>query len=419
MKAESVKIKEFKVIKNLEQEIKGRNILLVGDNGVGKSSFIQFLEIALGKQTNIPADVSGGGEVVFSKNGNDIKVSVDFKDGKPIIKIRGNGISIDNKKGAIYELFGALDFDVDEFVDLSKTKSGQKEQVEKFKSFLSAETRAELAKFEANVKNAFEERADLNRDIKKLEGSVSLHPLLNHIHELDKFKEVSVDSIMNELKIVQAKNQKITGFKGTVDNLQNEQDRIEKEVNELEARLTELKNKHKDNAEKLLSGHQWLKDNQIAGTETLETRLTEASDENKKFDQAQQLIKDIAKIEELKSESGELTAQIESSREAIEIAIRDMDGPIEGLAFDDEKLLYNGVPVTPDNLSTSEIMELGIRLKMAENPELGILFIQRGESLGADRLKTIQEIADKAGWQIIMEQVERGKKELHVEIMEG
>jgi len=40
-----------------------------------------------------------------------------------------------------------------------------------------------------------------------------------------------------------------------------------------------------------------------------------------------------------------------------------------------------------------------------------------GESLGTDRLKVIKEIADKAGWQIIMEQVERGTKKLHLEIM--
>ena len=80
-------------------------------------------------------------------------------------------------------------------------------------------------------------------------------------------------------------------------------------------------------------------------------------------------------------------------------------------------MFYNGIPVNPDNLSTSEIIELGIKLKMAENADLGILFIQRAESIGLERFKLIKEIADSNGWQIIAEQVERGNKKLHIEIL--
>jgi len=92
---------------------------------------------------------------------------------------------------------------------------------------------------------------------------------------------------------------------------------------------------------------------------------------------------------------------------------------VDGLTVDADSLIYNGVPVSSASLSSSEIMHLGIKLKMAENPDLGILFIQRGESLGAKRLKDIQDLAKKYDWQIIMEQVERGNEKLTIEIMEG
>lgn len=59
MKVKKVSIKDFKVLKNIEKEINGNNIILLGDNGKGKSSFIQFIEIALGKQTTIP-DIQHG-----------------------------------------------------------------------------------------------------------------------------------------------------------------------------------------------------------------------------------------------------------------------------------------------------------------------------------------------------------------------
>jgi hypothetical protein len=124
-------------------------------------------------------------------------------------------------------------------------------------------------------------------------------------------------------------------------------------------------------------------------------------------------------MQALSDESGELTAFIESSNQAIADAIRDCDSPVDGLTFDADSLIYNGVPVSNASLSSSEIMHLGIKLKMAENPDLGILFIQRGESLGAQRLKDIQDLAKKYDWQIIMEQVERGNEKLTIEIMEG
>lgn len=112
-----------------------------------------------------------------------------------------------------------------------------------------------------------------------------------------------------------------------------------------------------------------------------------------------------------------MTALIDSTRQVIQDAIRDMDSPIEGLGFDSEQLLYKGVPVNPDSLSKSEIMELGIKLKIAENPDAGVLFIQEGESIGAKRLEEIKEIAAKNNFQIIMEQVERGNEKLTVELV--
>ena len=91
-----------------------------------------------------------------------------------------------------------------------------------------------------------------------------------------------------------------------------------------------------------------------------------------------------------------------------------MDSPIEGLTYDNDVLVWNGIPVSVDSLSTSEIIELGVRMKIAENPELGMLFIERMESVGTERFNLILDIANKLGWQIIGEHVERGKN-LHFE----
>jgi len=71
MKIKKVKITDFKVLKNIEKEIEGQNVLLIGENGIGKSSFIQFIEIALGKSTNVPENATGNGCVWVDKDGGE------------------------------------------------------------------------------------------------------------------------------------------------------------------------------------------------------------------------------------------------------------------------------------------------------------------------------------------------------------
>lgn len=417
MKTQIVKIKEFKSLKDLELNISGNHVLLMGDNGVGKSSIQQFIEIAIGKQTNVPPNASGSGEVVFTKNGNEIVVKVKFKDGKPYLEVRGNGISIDNKKGAIADLFGAVEFDIDEFVNLSKSSSGRKEQIEIFKKFLPKEVRDELAKFEANLKNAESERTELNRDIKKIEGSIALHPLNNlPDFELTKFVETDTNEALELLKKANENNNNILRVENGI--FESKQSVVDKnlEIAELQAKINSLNTDIEFINNKILDGQKWLAKSSRQDVSVFENAINSASENNTKYQQAQALLKERNGLDVLKNESGELTAKIESSREAIANAIRDMDSPVDGLSFDESTLVYKGVAVSPDSLSKSEIIELGIRMKMAENPSLGIILIKEGESIGSERLKVIKELADEKGWQIIMEQVDRGR-ELHLEIM--
>lgn len=418
MNVQTVKIKEFKILNDFEAEINGNHILLCGDNGVGKSSLIQFLKIALGDQSNIPPNATGKGEVVFDHNGNQLICKVSFKDGKPVVKVSGHGIAIDNNKGAIASLFGAVDFNPDKFVELSKSTKGRKEQLDDFLKTLDADFVKGITEFRANVKNNYDSRTELNKDITKLKGSISLHPLNNlPDFELAKLIEVDTVEIMEQLKQANTKN---ANFTKVSDGIETRKKTIQEKINkiaELNKQIEDLNTEIKAVGKEVEDGNKWLKENPKVDTAVFETTIAEASETNKKAASAKQLIEDRAKFVQYTDEAGELTAKIESWIEAINESIREMQSPVEDLTFDEEQLIYKGVPVSPDSLSTSEIMELGVRLSMVKNPNLGILFINRGESLGTDRLKTIKALADSEGWQIIMEQVERGKKQLEIEIM--
>ena len=186
----------------------------------------------------------------------------------------------------------------------------------------------------------------------------------------------------------------------------------------LEKEIEALKTKKIDLQGEITKGNVWLTANKKIDTADIQTQINEASETNKKAAQAAQLIKDREAHAQAAEDYGTATANIESQRAEIARFIKEMAVPVDGLQFDDDMLIYKGIPVSLSTLSTSEIMELGVLMKIAENKGLGVLFLEHGESLGEQRLKDIQEIAAKNNMQLIIEQVERGKS-LHIEIMEG
>jgi energy-coupling factor transporter ATP-binding protein EcfA2 len=417
MKIEKVKIREFKVLKNFEADIAGHNIFIMGDNAQGKSSIIQFLRIALGDQSNIPPDATGEGVVIASKDGGNYTFKVKFKDGKPVVEVTSPDGLKDSKKGTLAALTGAIGFDIDEFVSLSKTSAGQKKQVEIYKSFLDEEIIAEIDTLQAKVKSLEVDRTETGREEKRLKAVIESHPLRNEM-ELTKFKEVDTAALLESLNAANKKNETIRDIALKTAGKLSDISQTDNAIEEFERKIKELKEKKAVLLVEHEKGVKWLEVNKEIDTTDIQTQINEASETNKKAAQAAQLIKDREAHAQAAESYGEATANIESQKTEIASFIKEMAVPVDGLQFDDDMLIYKGVPVSEASLSTSEIMELGLLMKVAENKGLGILFLERGESLGAQRLKDIQEMAAKNNMQLIIEQVERGKG-LHIEIMEG
>lgn len=417
MKIETIKIKDFKVVKNFEAEVKGHNFFLVGENGRGKSSIIQFLRIALGDQNNIPPDATGEGVVIVTKDGGKYTLKVKFKDNKPIVEVISPDGLKDSRKGTLAALTGAIGFDIDDFVSLSKTTAGKKKQVEIYKSFLDPEIIKELDTYAANVKALEIERTEIGREEKRLKGVIESSPLKNEI-ELTKFKEVDTAALLESLNKANAKNETIKDIGVKTANKLAEIAQTDNAIEELQRKIEELKDKKITLRAEHEKGVKWLETNKPIDTTNIQTQINEASDINKKASQAAQLMKDQEAHAKAAEEYGTATANIESQRAEIQRVIKEMAVPIDGLQFDDDNLIYKGIPVSDASLSTSEIMELGLLMKVAENKDLGILFLEGGESLGAQRLKDIQEMAAKNNMQLIIEEVRRNE-ELRIEIMEG
>lgn len=418
IKTVEVVIKDFKALKNVKADINGCNVFLRGPNRVGKSSFMDFIEIALGKSSIVPPNTNVEGQVIVDKDGNryEFNVKLDNK-GKPKVTVTLPDGDKDTSKSVIAGIVGINSFNIDDFVNLSTTDAGRKKQVEEFKKFLDEETRTFLAKYEKSIKDKYNERTDLNRDLKKLEGSIELHPMYNHVHELEIFTEIKTEDVVAGMKSVQAHNEKVRKVISNMDERNKDIERNNTKIAELERQIAELKKDNDAKTDLNDQANEWLKTNKIKPTDEMEKMLADASKTNQDYINAQDLAKELKKLREVKSDVDRLTEEIDSEREMIKNAIRDMEGPVDGLTFDEEQLLYKGIPVHPNSLSKSDIKKLGIRLKIAENPELP-LFIHEAESLDDDSLREIQELADEYDLQVFAEEVQRSKKrELKIEIV--
>lgn len=418
MKIKQIKIKDFKAIKEFEADFKGANIIICGENGVGKSSLMQFIEIALGRNNNIPPDATGEGHVIADKDGNEYTFHVKFKDNKPVLTITTpDGLS-DSRKGSIAAIVGAVNFDINQFMANCETAEGKKLNEKTFLNLLLPEVRAEILRLKANVETKYNERKELNKDIKAVQGKIELHPLNKPGVYLDEIKEVNIQEEYEKLNQASEHNTRIENAKIRANDRENVILDLNKELVELNEKMKAVAAKMKEMNDLQSQAKEWLKDNQPIDTAELQTKIQNANENNEKFKSAQELITLQKDLEIYKEQSGTATANIESQRQAISDAIKDMSNPVPGVEFDGDGLLYNGTPVSTDSLSFSEIIELGIKMKMAENPDLP-LFISNGESIGIKRLNEIKEIASKNNLQIIMEQVDRGNEKLTIEVMEG
>jgi hypothetical protein len=88
--------------------------------------------------------------------------------------------------------------------------------------------------------------------------------------------------------------------------------------------------------------------------------------------------------------------------------------PIEGISFDDENVLYNGIPFS--QLSSAEQLKVSISMAMSMNPKLRIVRIMDGSLLDNSSMKTVKEMADTNDFQIWIEKVdESGKIGIYIE----
>lgn len=454
IKVQSIYVKRFKKLEDLTENFNGNSVIICGPNEHGKTSILQFLRRLMGDDTITAPNSLPEGEVKITKGDKEYILKAIIEKGKSKIIVCCDGME-DIRPGTLETLIGAISFDPFYFVEKSKTKAGRKDQIEDIKKLLPEYIRNDLARYEADVASKYEERTGLNKTLKEKEGFIKSHTLYNDSLNLDKFTFVDVTKLQTKKESERTKlNELYKKNKATNDKFREDWNKAKLEIDGQckEHNDTQLQNiKIK---QECLNAHEILASYGYSGFEVVDfleektkailkekialelypkepTYITEmpddselqnidalilsASEKNSLHKDAQDLKKKISEVETLKEQVGDLTVKIESGRQTISDAVKEMANILNGLAYDDEGLTLNGIPVHPNSLSESQLVVLAYKIKRFENPYLP-LFVDKLECFDKTKYEALLELAKEDDIQVIGAEVSRtlSKMEFHL-----
>lgn len=418
MKIKKAKLTNFKCHEDLEIFPEGAHILLIGDNEVGKSSLIEGILRACGKAGRPVAPVKTGADYaeVQIETTDGIKSTVRYKkNGDTEFEIITRDGVKDSRKSTIVQLLGGVECDIEGFAKMSNTADGRRALINYIKKCLPEDIIEAYDSMTRDIAGLEELRKNKKQSAKSVKAVMD--DLKIEQYDIEKYTEkIPMEDMVKRLTTLTEINTKRAQAKDYLADAEKSKTNSLAEIEKLKQRIAEEEAKIKTIEEGVSKTHTFLKKHPE------DYPLDEIKNLIKNNEKHNERVADVEKYNEKSSEYAKLDDEIKKldtdisvkRREKRELISKSDQIPVDGLWFDEEQAYINEIPLSEESLSTSQVMEVGIKLTLALNPKTKILTIPRGESLGKKRLKTIYEIAEKFGYQIIMEQVERGTEELKI-----
>lgn len=392
-------LKNFQKVSFAKIEPSGNLIVLAGKNGAGKTSTNDGLEAVLTGHNgrNIKRPIKDG----HGKATIDIKLS----DGSTLI--RGYTPSGTTLKGLDAEgnKFGQKDLDArisSLGIDGRKFISmGEKDQLAALLSivdlpFKPAELDAERKRLEA-------QRLSVGQQGKALGEAVVDSSLPT--------EETSAGEIISAIRLATDQAAKIKGAEDGLNYAESKVEEITAEIAQLTRQLEGWSAAVNDRQAELES--QPLP----VDTSALEAQLASVEESNASIRANNQAREQSQRKSELRAEYEALTESIKALDQRKVDGLAQAEMPIEGLNFDDEGVLYQGVPFS--RASGREQLIVSCAMIMATNPEIRVIVIRDGNVLDMEGMEILQSMAEATDFQIFIELVKEDKGDEEYFFAEG
>lgn len=386
MRIVELRAENVKRLRAVEIRPDGDLVVIAGRNAQGKSSVLDAIWMALAgaagaKETTRPIR-DGETEAQVQLDLGDMVVTRRWTDGGTTLTVAAaDGARYPKPQSVLDELIGRLTFD-----PLAFAEQSEKEQLATLLSVV--ELPFDPEKLAMERKGVFDQRTDVNREVKRLEGALSEIP------------RPPGDTPDEELSAGElgARLQEALAWVGALE-------RAEEEVSRQEQRVTQLR------------GQLQAAETELAQAKATVTAFEEPPD-------VERLRAELASVDQTnanvraKKSRGELEHNLASARTASdgltaqlveldarkEKALQEADMPLKGLSFDDDGVLFNGVPFS--QASASERLRASLAIAMALNPKIRVIRITDGSLLDSENMALISDMASEHDFQVWIERVD-------------
>lgn len=387
MKIISLRAENFKRLKAVDiTPVDENTVVIAGKNAQGKSSVLDAIWAALAgkdgvKQVSRPIrDGETKARVVLELD--DLRVERKWSPSGSTLTVgpRDGSAKFSSPQSILDKLIGALSFD-----PLAFAQADAKSQRDTLVAVLGIGDA--IADLEAKRKEAYEERTVVNRQAKAALTRLQALPEVD-----DDVQPVDVAQLVGEL-------QALTQAKDRREALLDEHARIAQEVRELELKITSLQER---SAQVVEEGRRLapVAADQLAA---LNQQIAEADERNKLAAQRDERERLVDEHGSLSGEAFDLSEAIAAIDEQKAELIKSSPLPVEGLSFDDEGVLYNGVPF--QQASAAERLRVSVAMAMAMNPKVRVICIKDASLLDEDSFAMLTDMAREHDFQVWYEQV--------------
>jgi DNA repair exonuclease SbcCD ATPase subunit len=393
-----------KRLKAVEIKPDGNLVVIGGDNAQGKSSVLDSILYALaGNRAVCATPIREGASTA------EVMVELDTLTVRRRFTKKGTTLTVEGKDGTKFsspqavldELVGAVGYDPMSFI------RDKDKQLDRLKALLGID----FAAADAERKEAYDKRTGWNREVKRLEFELNSAPAYP---DAPAAVPTTAD-ITAELTAARAHNQANEKKRQELNLATKERDQLferiallRKELESFSSQLEEVRGQM-IKAEGVISGL-------VDQDETSILAKFDQVEEIGKQVRSNQRRAEIAKGLDIASrEADAKSRRIEEIDEAKRKTLADANMPVEGLSFDSNGVLLNGLPL--DQASSSEQLRVSVAIGLAMNPKLRVLIARDASLLDNASMAELQKIAQDHDAQIWAERV--GKLGPQITIEDG
>ena len=461
MKVSKIKIKNLFGIS--EYETGSASLELSGKNGVGKTSVIDAIRLALTNKSERDYIVRNGeteGEIIVETD-NGIRIDRKIRTNQADYKsVKRNGAEVGSPETFLKDIFTPLQLSPVEFLGMDKKKQNAiildmieydwdiqkiKEWFGEIPDWVSYDQNILQVLNDIQSENGeyFKRRQDINRDARNKRAFIDdIASTLPVNYNADKWEKANLSDIYKEIETIRKDNETVEKAKQLLENRDNkvrkfEADKeielaaidrefdtrgnqIDKDIINLKNQITALETEKAGLSEKKqdkisivnekfradvskydaeVEQYKEFIDKEPKDYSELSEQASETERMKSHINEYRRMVSLQQEVEELNASSNKLTEKIELARSLPGTILETATIPINGLTVKDGIPLINGLPVS--NLSEGEKLDLCIDVAIQNPNGLQIILIDGAEKLATDLRNKLYEKCKLKGLQFI------------------